>query len=383
MDVTVYKNCLAHTNGVYISNEIAPYKPCCWFKTGIEAATSEEYKQKLSALDIEFNCSHCIKQEAAGASWSHRQLFNKPREFVLGVCFDNICNLKCVTCSPIHSSQLIQEWEELDKFYGNYDKRYFTRLSKQAPSKLEFIKETLSTSKFDELRLEIFGGEPLINPTVFEFIDWLAEQPYAQNTTLSITTNGTTFTDKIEGYINSFRHVSIQLSIDGIGNTFEYLRYGADFAATKQVIDNYYALYVSNNNFNNFLLGFNYTLSWMNAIHFAEFYNWTAKNYPTIDLYLTKVEGPEEYSVEVIPAAARAAILATNLAACINRPSDRFDNIIKLYTESMTFMHGNADQKKFNKALAALNVLDARRGNDHATTFKNTIEMINESFRQS
>jgi sulfatase maturation enzyme AslB (radical SAM superfamily) len=379
MDLTLYKNCLAHTNGVYISNEIAPYKPCCWFKTGIAAATSTEYKQKLAALDIEFNCSHCIKQEAAGSTWSHRQLFNKPREFVLGVCFDNICNLKCVTCSPTHTSRLIQDWEDLGKFYGDYDKRYFTRLSKQAPSKLDFIKETLSTATFDELRLEIFGGEPLINPTVFEFIDWLAAQPYAQNTVLSITTNGTTFTDRIEGYISRFRYVGIQLSIDGVADSFEYLRYGADFAATQVVIDQYYALLAQYPN--QYSLSFNYTLSWMNSIHFEQFYNWAAENYPLIHLHLTKVEGPAEYSVEVIPAAARNAIVSNNLSKCVNIPSDQFKKLLQLYTESMTFTHGNADEIKFNKALAALNTLDARRGNDHATTFKNTIEMINDSFR--
>ena len=381
MNLALYKNCLAHTNGVYISNEIAPYKPCCWFKTGIEAATTVEYKQKLSALDIEFNCSHCIKQEAAGASWSHRQLFNKPREFVLGVCFDNICNLKCVTCSPTHTSKLIQEWEELDKFYGNYDKRYFTRLSKQAPSKLEFIKETLSTATFDELRLEIFGGEPLINPTVFEFIDWLAEQPYAKNTVLSITTNGTTFTDKIEGYINRFRYVGIQLSIDGVGESFEYLRYGADFAVTEDVINRYYALLDTYHG--SYTLSFNYTLSWMNSIHFNEFYNWAAVNYPAIHLHLTKVEGPAEYSVEVIPESARNTIVTNNVSKCSDTPSDQFKKLLQLYQESMLFTHSNADEAKFKKALAALNTLDGRRGNNHLTTFKTTVEMINDSFRQS
>lgn len=381
MDLTLYKNCLAHTNGVYISNEIAPYKPCCWFKTGIEATTAAEYKQKLAELDIEFNCSHCIKQESAGATWSHRQLFNKPREFVLGVCFDNICNLKCVTCSPTHTSKLIQEWEELDKFYGNYDKRYFTRLSKQAPSKFEFIKQTLSTAEFDELRLEIFGGEPLINPTVFEFIDWLAEQPYAKNTILSITTNGTTYTDRIESYISCFRFVSIQLSIDGIKDSFEYLRYGADFAATEDVINRYYALLTTCAG--SYTLGFNYTLSWMNAVHFEEFYNWTATNYPAIHLHLTKVEGPAEYSVEVIPESARNQIVADNLSKCTNIPSDQFKKLLQLYTESMTFTHSSADVVKFNKAVATLNTLDTRRGNNHLSTFKNTVEMINDSFRKS
>jgi len=57
--------------------------------------------------------------------------------------------------------------------------------------------------------------------------------------------------------------------------------------------------------------------------------------------------------------------------------------LLQLYTESMTFTHSTADVVKFNKAVAALNTLDTRRGNNHLSTFKNTVKMINDSFRKS
>lgn len=379
MDLSPYKNCLAHSNSVYVSNENKPYKPCCWFKTGIDASSPEEYKKTLESLDIEYNCSHCIKQESAGATWSHRQLFNNPKEFVLGICFDNICNLKCVTCSPTHTSQLIQEWEILGKLNGDHDKRYFTRLSKQAPSKLEFIKQTLEQTDFELLKLEIFGGEPLINPKVFEFIDWVAKQPFANNTTLTITTNATVYTDKIESYINSFRLVAIQLSVDGIDEMFEYLRFGAGFKAASQVIDQYYALL---SEYNNFTLGFNFTLSWMNSLHFIDFYNWAASNYPYIHLHLTKLEGPPMYSVEIIPSTLKKEILLAVKNKCISPPTEQFEKLLHLYSEAMQFSHSNATVENFNAAISSLNKLENIRLNNLGS-LSNMVELLYDSFGKS
>ena len=53
MNIQPYKDCLAHKNSIYISNDDEPYKPCCWFKTGIKADSLADYRNKLSELDIE------------------------------------------------------------------------------------------------------------------------------------------------------------------------------------------------------------------------------------------------------------------------------------------------------------------------------------------
>jgi len=382
MDLTPYKECLAHKNSIYISNDDEPYKPCCWFKTGINANNVTEYRTQLADLDIETNCAHCIKQEQGGATWSHRKLFENPKEFVLGVCFDNICNLKCVTCSPIHSSQLINEWDELKLYSGDKDKRFYTRISKQAPDKIEFIKDVLNNSDFDILRLEIFGGEPLINPNIFKFIDWVADQPFAQSTMLSITSNGTTYSEKISEYAGKFKFVGLQLSIDGIEDTFEYLRYGTDYKETNEVIRSYYNLLDVHGNFT---LGMNYTLSWMNSLHFVDFFNWAQSNYPRLHTHLTKLEGPYWYSVNILSMEQRKKIVDYTISK-IDAPQTRFfEKIFDLYKQSMLFNSDSEfNQKMFSKGIFSLTAIDNIRREDHAKVLAPIIEFIrNDTTRKS
>jgi hypothetical protein len=382
MNIQPYKDCLAHKNSIYISNDDEPYKPCCWFKTGIKADSLADYRNKLSELDIETNCNHCIKQEASGATWSHRKLFENPKEFVLGVCFDNICNLKCVTCGPIHSSQLINEWDEL-KLYGNGpDKKYYTRISKQAPEKIEFIQDVLKNSEFDILRLEIFGGEPLINPNVFKFIDWVTTQPFAQNTLLSITTNGTTYSEKISEYASKFKYVGLQLSIDGIEDTFEYLRYGTNYQETYKIIQSYYNLLDKHPNLT---VGMNYTLSWMNALHFVEFFNWAQTNFPKLHTHLTKLEGPYWYSVNILSSEQRQSIVDINMKSLQEPKTNFFAKLLDLYKQSMLFTNSSDkfDEKMFNRGIQSLKNIDGIREEDHTRVLTPILEFINDTIRKS
>ena len=382
MNIQPYKDCLAHKNSIYISNDDEPYKPCCGFKTGIKADSLIDYRNKLSELDIETNCNHCIKQEASGATWSHRKLFENPKEFVLGVCFDNICNLKCVTCGPIHSSQLINEWDEL-KLYGNGpDKKYYTRISKQAPEKIEFIQDVLKNSEFDILRLEIFGGEPLINPNVFKFIDWVTTQPFAQNTLLSITTNGTTYSEKISEYASKFKYVGLQLSIDGIEDTFEYLRYGTNYQETTKIIQSYYNLLDKHPNLT---VGMNYTLSWMNALHFVEFFNWAQTNFPKLHTHLTKLEGPYWYSVNILSLEQRQSIVDINMKSIQEPKSDFFVKLLDLYKQSMLFtkINDKFDEKMFIRGIQSLKNIDGIREEDHTKVLTPILEFINDTIRKS
>lgn len=383
MNLEPFKNCLAHKNSIYISNEAAPAKPCCWFKTGIKADSVEEYREKLSDLDIEYNCQHCIKQEASGSKWSHRHLFQDPKEFVLGVCLDNICNLKCVTCSPIHSSKLINEWEDLNLYEQDHvlphetDKKYFIKLSKQAPDKIKFVKSVLNNSDFDSLKLEIFGGEPLVNPKVFDFIDWVSEQEYANKTFLSITTNATVYTEKMKEYTEKFKSVALQLSIDGIEEVFEYLRYGANWEDSSKVISNYYSML---DTVPNFSLAFNYTLSWMNSLHFIDFFNWAYNNYPKNQTHLTKLEEPRGYSVDVLSISQRKFLVnrfLENIDDNIDNPD--YQKFIDFYKQSMIFENfDDFDSELYDQGINAMANKDELRGLNYKDVFSDILEFIKE-----
>jgi hypothetical protein len=338
-DLTPYKNCLAHKHSLYISTEDKPYKPCCWFKGGVTASTFDEYQLKLKDADIEKGCNHCIKQDQAGVTWTHRSLFKSPRELVIGVCLDNICNIKCITCSPYHSSQHIAEWDKLNKFkLYNLDKKKFIRMMNTGPEKLKLVEDTILTNDSDSIRLEIFGGEPLINPLVIDFIKWLTTKDYARKTNLVITTNGTTSIDVIANELKSFNQVTIQYSVDGYKELFDTMRFGADFDEMEKNARELQTLSKHNPNIK---YGFHYTLSWLNADGFFDFYNWVSTNFIDAQtLHLTKITGPHLYVVELIPypiiqeLLGKANSLKIPLDSNGNQRID-FEQLIDLYKQSL------------------------------------------------
>lgn len=335
--------------------------PCCWFKPGVSASTYSEYQSKLSEIDIAAGCRHCIDQESAGATWSHRQLFKDVNELVIGVCFDNLCNIKCITCNPYYSSQHISEWEKLDKFNTRgLTKKYFNTMLDQGSSKLAMIEDTISNSSFNKLRLEIFGGEPLINPVVLKFIAWLAASDHADITELVITTNGTTSLTVIESELKNFKRVLIQFSVDGVDEAFDSMRYGADFDKMKVNVDYFRALTQLHNNLN---YGFNFTLSWLNADSFLPYYNWLLLNYIDADsLHLTKLDRPEYYAVNLLPESRRDSLLSLlpQLA-----PNQQFQRLLDLYKESLQFTT-NIDTALLSQGINELKKLvTVRNHNEH------------------
>jgi organic radical activating enzyme len=342
--------------------------PCCWFKPGVDANTYSEYQTRLSEIDIAAGCKHCIDQEAAGATWSHRMLFKDPNELVIGVCFDNICNIKCVTCTPYHSSQHIEEWQALGKYQEyNVDKKYFVHIMKQGPSKLSLIEDTIKNSTFDKIRLEIFGGEPLINPVVYKFIDWLVFNGYAKKTKLVLTTNGTTNLVDIKDKLAEFDKVTVQFSVDGTGEVFDFLRFGAKFDTMKDNVDYFKEL--------GYEYGFNYTLSWMNVLAFTDFYNWALEHYPDAGtMHLTKLSGPKHYAVDLLPESIREHILST---LSLKEGSQQFQRIVNLYKESLQFS-SPSNTALLNKGIAEIKRLTTLR-NTTLTSIEPILDLIEQN----
>lgn len=373
MDLSKYKNCRAHKQWIFISNNPKPYRPCCWFRTDITAESYEEYYSKLETLDIEKNCQYCIKmEEQDGGEWSPRTLFESqtPEDtFVITASIDNVCNLKCVTCNPINSTQIAAELEPKD-IHAKWLKKRYLKVSNQSASKVEFIQEAVSTNNFDNIKVEILGGEPLINPKVFELLDWLAEHHTASKTSVAITSNGTTYTDKLLTYIDKFKRVGVQFSIDGTGKHFEYLRFNSVEDTMNENIDTFYN--------NGLPISFNFTISWMNMLNFADTYNWMQNKYPKLNtILITKLEKPDGYCVEVLPKYVRQAIYESELKRFDKPINDIFANSINLYKQHTTI--GGTDD--FNmpmllNGVSSMFELDIKRKADHYPIFKKEYDLI-------
>jgi sulfatase maturation enzyme AslB (radical SAM superfamily) len=380
MDLTKYKNCFAHKNAIYISNEDNPSKPCCFYKHGVTAATKQEYIEKILATDIETGCSHCIQAEENGAEWSHRRQYENDwytrenvKVFVLGVCFDNICNLKCTTCGPLHSSKWIEDYTKMNRWTEAYPRQKYTRLMNEAPAKIKLVKDAILNQEFDIIKLEIFGGEPTISPDIMELIEWLSELPIANKVVLSLITNGTTMIDKLSHYLNKFNEVSIQVSIDGTHDVFEYLRYGAKWEQVERNVIAYHDISLASHNFR---FGIHYTLSWMNSDHFTKYVAWLVNTFnqsSKVHVYLTKLEGPRHYSVDMLNPEVKEQILNNSLKEIdkLNLTNTEWQSLVYYYSEAMKNYSVDlyADPVPNATAKRELAQLDKIRNTNYTSTF--------------
>jgi organic radical activating enzyme len=389
MDLEPFKNCFAHENAIYISNDESPLKPCCFFNGGANATSWKEYRESIDKIPVDVGCRHCILSEKGGSSWSHRQQYEQDfyskngKIFVIGVCFDNICNIKCTTCSPAHSSQWIEDYTKLNLWEDTAHKKKFIHMTKQAPAKIELIKDILKNITFDTIRFDIYGGEPTINPLIVNFIDWLADSEFSSKIIISLTTNGTAFFNKIIRYTTRFKYIQIQLSIDGINEYYDYLRYGAKWDVTKENTQAYLEFAKTASNV---LVSVNYTLSWMNSLNFVDFYEWALTNLKNLQgLYLTKVTGPKIYSVDILQPKNRIAIrdiVADKIKTLDHShltPAEKnmFDRLFELYQTAMI----NYSTKMYNelldnRAVEKLNSLDQIRNTDYKKTFAKELKYL-------
>lgn len=389
MDLTPFKNCFAHKNAIYISTAEKSYAPCCFHKEPINAISYDDYRDKISKVDIAKACKYCIDMEQSGATWSHRLQYDQSyyqahgKLFVVGVCFDNICNIKCTTCGPTSSSKWIEDYAKLNPNLDSSAKKRFVRIMNQAPDKIKFVRDLLDKEEFDSVRFDIFGGEPSINPTVIEFMDWLCEQPYAKNVMINLTTNTTTYFDKIEYYCSKFKFIQMQMSIDGQEEYFDHLRFGANWQVVKENIMRYDKL---GGELSNLWPSIHLTLSWMNCLHVADFYEWVYKN--TVNLVgfnMTKLTYPPYYSIDNIKPEVRENIkteVMSRMSACDLTVLDpnkafNFNHFKEVYETSMSnYINDYYKTNLLQDGFDVLTRLDTIRNTDYKKTFSPILTLM-------
>ena len=73
--------------------------------------------------------------------------------------------------------------------------------------------------------LKVTGGEPFLSKDFIEILEEAVSEGHSKRITLSITTNGTKFTNKITNMFKHFKEVDINISIEGINELYDYIRY--------------------------------------------------------------------------------------------------------------------------------------------------------------
>jgi MoaA/NifB/PqqE/SkfB family radical SAM enzyme len=293
------------------------FKPCCKYRgtvaTGFtEYIASPELKQ-LRELFLEGKkpdkCVRCWNDEEAGIK-SKRQiefdnhLVEQPvnKDFkIVSLSFGNTCNLACRSCSSYASSKWLTEAKKLHALGVETKQFPHTAFYKQQ----EFTENIKQISKHASL-IEIVGGEPFYTGLAEhkEFLRYLTENSPAEKS-LHYVTNVTAFPDdEFWDLWKNFKNVDIQLSIDGVGKQFEYLRWPAKWGNAYSNIKKYQQ---KKEKITNLQLSISHTVSSMNVYYLPEFLQWCKQEELPVP-YCGKVHTPEYYDIATLPQHIKCAI---------------------------------------------------------------------------
>lgn len=223
-------------------------------------------------------------------------------EFITAsIAFGNTCNLKCVTCNSASSSKWQQEYADV----------YGIELQPVRFYRKDFV-DTLGAQVPNLIHLDIPGGEPLLSGVAEQkrLLQHYINSGQAGSVALHYTTNATIFPDStwIELW-KHFREVDVQLSIDGVGNKYEYIRYPADWDTLQNNVQQYVELETKQHNIR---LSVSHTVSAYNVLYIPEFLKWCATaGLP--DPWLGRVHYPNHMRPEVWSGPAKELIQATLL----------------------------------------------------------------------
>ena len=289
--MSINKNFCHHA---FTGLDINPYglmRPCCKFDISEIPAFSisngiAEYRNSawLKQLQYQFikgerptGCHRCWSEEDAGIE-SKRQLDYarykphldhlslKNKDFtIVGIAFNNLCNLACRICGPWASSTWIAENKKAN-VSQNGKVSTWHKLGKNINDLFDFSKNATL--------LEIVGGEPFLSDFTehLTFLQKFIDAGNAKDVSIHYTTNGTVIPD--QAYFDAwkqFKHIDIQISIDDTGKRFEYNRWPAKWSHTHCVIKELQSISASVHNID---ISLAYTVSAFTIAYADQFVSW-------------------------------------------------------------------------------------------------------------
>ena len=191
------------------------------------------------------NCKKCWQKEKVGIK-SKRQISNevfrpnnKTTPQYIDLKWGNVCNLKCRHCNPWTSSKWLKEWYDVDtrnQSYNQYiDEFKSTQQSYHSSNQAHFHNKFFEWFS-DCKHLMLYGGEGMYVKDIQQMFEYAITEGKANDIDIYINTNGTIYSERWIEIFKQFRSVKLAFSIDGVGKSFDYIRYGASWDS---VVENF------------------------------------------------------------------------------------------------------------------------------------------------
>lgn len=309
------------------------YTPCCVYKSALKdsagvpfntrkhSITEVMQSQEMQDLRESFKrgerpagCMHCWKEEDVGKRSKRQHMWYKvphlgqlhiTKDFVepryIDLKLGNICNLKCRICSPISSSQWVNDMIKIDPTAKDKWKKYNTKGSWPREENV-FMKDL--ENRIEQIRFfEITGGEPLMIQQQFDVLKKCVDKGVAKNIEIHYNTNGTQLPEQaIRDIWPHFKRLEIAFSIDDMESRFEYQRHPAKWDEVDDNINKFKQAGLSN-----FSMQICTTINFFNVAHIDEL-AYKVKEWNPDFWHINIMHTPVEFDVQQIPIAIKQQI---------------------------------------------------------------------------
>lgn len=259
-------------------------------------------RRQFLAGEVPAACRPCYELEACGIT-SRRQGHNATfaaeeyRQAQTGfdgsldlsplqmdVRFSNVCNFKCRSCAPVHSSSWHEDWTRLDPGYS--DPALIDRWTDN-PAFWEDLPRFAP-----HLREVCFsGGEPMMQEGHYKLLEWLASRGHT-GVTLIYNTNLSTLRYRDRDVLSlwsRFQRVALNPSCDGVGRRGEYIRKGLDWELFQENLERVRP----------HVKGISAVFSLYNVFGITDLVSWAAERGWNVSSNI--LTGPEFMSAQVLP----------------------------------------------------------------------------------
>lgn len=308
---------------------------------------------------------------------------NKPKIVNLDLRFGNLCNQKCIMCSPQHSNQWYDDWVKIG--YGDPQYNRGKGVYKKGQAKeFEFFKDEHGRTKmkgiepwweterwwtmFDEiapnLRYIYFtGGEPLIVPAMQKCLDILIEKGFAKNIQLRYDTNLSVINQKVIDKWKHFKDIFLCISVDDTYERYNTIRFPGNFEKIEnniiQLKENGIGIhYIST------CVGIASPYSVQRIYEFGKKYN--------IETNFRFLEGPNWLDIRNYPKDAKLEIIK-NLEEYSDDPE--YTKWARAEIKLLRKYMDHSEEKYLKEFVRVMDILDGTRGTDWRNALPDVVDL--------
>src|SRR6056300_1440768 len=288
------------------------WRPCCRFNEKVQPWSqvmsaneysysewrnssffTEVYNQQIKGWHE--GCFGCKLSEDTGGrstrlTFNEKLSGNKNSLEYIEISLSNECNLACKMCGPWASST----WMDILKNTNRLNE-FFKIPTKSKPVDINKLFNNIDLSNIKTIKL--LGGEPFITPQTHDFFAYLDDIGILEKIELMTSTNATFFPTKLLPYLNKIKRISMSLSIDGMYEVNDYVRYKSSWSIFDKTVNNWISFF--KNRPDKKALKLSSVLNAYNVHQVCEIDNY-AKDKDLMFIY-NIINGPEYLKLEALP----------------------------------------------------------------------------------